>query len=145
MKKVFDKVTVVPPSGLNDVLFAQEGLAPFIQCMGYKSLHAGSALKALTRTVCYNNQIHMTDALIRKLIRENRTPTTREEDRIKPMSRLGFAFSTEEGKQAHEQKIQDAGKKRVYSIDSEDLQFPLGSYEFAYASYLHALHKAAGN
>lgn len=143
--EVLEKATAVEMPGLNDVLFAQEGLEPFIKCMGYKSLHAGAARKALTTAVRYNGQIVMRDALIRRLIRENRTPTMREEDRIKPMSRMAYFRADNREQQEHEKKVKEAGKKAVYSLDSENLQLELGSYEFAYASYLFALHKAAGN
>ena len=143
--EVLEKATAVESPDLNDVLFAQEGLEPFLKCMGYASLHAGAAKKALTTAVRYNGRVLMRDALIRQLIRDKRTPTMREEDLIKPMSRTAYFRADNREQQEHEQKVKAAGKKAIYSLDSDDLQLQLGAYEYAYASYLYAMHQAAGN
>jgi hypothetical protein len=143
--EVLEKATATESPDLKTVLFAQEGLEPFLKSMGYASLQAGAAKNALTTAVRYNGRVVMRDALIRQLIRDKRIPTMREEDRIKPLSRMAHFRANNSQQDEHQKKIKAAGKMAVYSLESDDLQLTLGAYEYAYARYLYALHQAAGN
>lgn len=123
-----------------DVKFAQEGLKPFLQSTGYSPMQAGNASKALTGYIRYCGQVMLTDALIRRLIREGRTPGTSEENRIKPMSRMAYFRAGQKEQDAHERKIKEAGKEKVYSLVASDGTYlPIGSYAYEYAKYLYAL------
>ena len=59
--------------------------------------------------------------LVRKLVERGDKPNTREEPKIKPLSRTAFNRADNREQRAHEEKMKAAGNKTVYSVGDYDL------------------------
>lgn len=116
-------------------------LGEFITQAGYSPMLAARARKSLQQLVRHEGAVVTSYAFVQALIAQGLEPNTREEDRIKPMSRMAEFRASNEEQQAHAKRVRDGGKKTVYSIGDYDVS----SFEHAYAGYLATLSPHGGS
>lgn len=118
-------------------------LAPFFASVDYPALRIGQAKKALLAPVRLEDKIMKSYEFAEILASRDLKMEILMEDRIKPMGRMAAFRADNQAHAAHEQRVKDAGKKKVHYIGG----FEVGAFEFAYAGFvrdrLH-LEQAAG-
>lgn len=118
-------------------------LAPFFASTDYPALKIGQAKKALLTPVRLEGQIMKVYEFAETLAGRGLKMEIVMEDRIKPMGRMAAFRADNRQQAAHEQRIKEAGKKKVHYIGG----FEVGAFEFAYASFVRErlhLEQAAG-
>lgn len=100
----------------------------------FTPMQAGKAREALLKEFlyCEFNQSLSRSEFIEKRIFLGDKPETREENKIKEMSRMAYFRASGQEQDDHEKKIREAGTKTVYSIGNYDVT----KAEFDFANYL---------
>lgn len=106
----------------------------FLEQANYSPMLTARSRLALDKPVRYEGKEMPSYAFVQALLAKGLVPTTAEVDRNQPMSRMAFFRATNEQQRAHEERIRNGGKKTVHHIGG----FEVGSFEYAYASYLQS-------
>lgn len=107
-------------------------MAEFLRSSNYSPMLLARARIALEKQVRLDGVVMPSHSFIHTLIARGLEPSVRQEDRIKPMSRMANFRATNEEQRAHERKIKEGGTVAVYSVGNYDV----GAFEYALASYL---------
>lgn len=116
-----------------------EKLTRFTTAQAYTALKSGQAKKALSSSCIYANDLMTQAVLVETLVAAGRVPVKCEVDKIKPMTRRAFNRADNDEQRAHERKIEEAGKKTLYTLNSHDgFEMDVGVFGYAYARHLIA-------
>lgn len=97
-----------------------------------KPMQRGKAIKALNKPIRINGEADTLKSQVKKLLAAGEKTSTREENKVQPMSRRQFNQADQRQQDAHEARIKEAGKKTVYYIGGYDL----GKTAYDYAEHL---------
>lgn len=103
------------------------------------SMQKANLLKALNKNVQLDGKLVTRKEFIEDLVDAGNTISTREENKVKPMSKRADFRANQQEQDEHERKIREAGKKTVYSLGSYDIT----KTEYDYAEYLIGKMKAS--
>jgi len=94
---------------------------------------AAKAAKALEKLINYNGTVMTRREFVEALVKEGYWVKTRQEWKIKDMSRLRFFRASAMEQSEHERKQIEAGKKDVYTLEKDGLSYTVTLAEYNYA------------
>ncbi len=98
-------------------------------------MQRGKAIASLNALVRVDGEADTIKSHVEKMVAAGRVElATREEPKIKPMSRTEYNRASQREQEAHEKRMREAGTKTVYTVNGYDL----GKTAYDYAKFLQA-------
>jgi len=95
-------------------------------------MRRGQVIKALNKMFNFDGKLMTKKEKVRELVNDNAKISVEEVDKIQPMTRLASNRANQREQDAHEQRIKDSGKKKIYYVGGYDL----GKTAYDYANHL---------
>lgn len=103
-------------------------------------MNKGKALKALNVLTRIDGQVVTRKKMLENLVEAGATTNTREENKIKPMSRRAYFSADQREQEAHEKRMREAGSKTVYMITNpgggSGSFYEIAKTEYDYTNFL---------
>ena len=95
-------------------------------------MQRANILKALNKNVTLDGALTTRKKFIEDLVDTGKTTSTREENKVKEMSRGASFRANQQEQDEHEKRMREAGKKTVYALGG----FDVTKIEYDYANFL---------
>jgi len=104
-------------------------------------MRRGQVIKALNKMFNFDGKLMTRKEKVRELVNDNAKISVEEVDKIQPMTRLASNRANQREQDAHEQRIKDSGKKKIYYVGGYDL----GKTAYDYANHLMEKKTSVGD